>query len=102
MLDAAQEALSFVAGKELSDVVRNRQLTLSLIKDVENIGEAASRVSPETQAALPAIDWRTIIATRNRLIHVYFDIDFKVVWETATQDLLPLIAALGNALASDR
>ena len=82
--------------------MQSRQLTLGLIKDVENIGEAASRVSPETQAALPAIDWRTIVSTRNRLIHVYFDIDFKVVWETATQDLRPLIAVIESALASDR
>jgi uncharacterized protein with HEPN domain len=98
MLDAALEALSFVAGRSLVDVVRDRQLALSLIKDIETIGEAASKVSPDTQAALPEIGWRAVIATRNRLVHVYFDVDFRVVWETATQDLGPLIAALETAL----
>jgi len=102
MLDAAREARSFVEGKSLVDVTRNRQLALSLIKDIETIGEAASNVSPETQAALPAIGWRMIIATRNRLVHVYFDVDFKVVWETATQDLGPLIAALESALRPEQ
>ena len=102
MLDAAREARSFVEGKSLLDVTHSRLLALGLIKSIETIGEAASRVSPATQAALPAIGWRTIIATRNRLVHVYFDIDFKVVWETATQDLLPLIAALENALATEQ
>jgi uncharacterized protein with HEPN domain len=99
MLDAALEARSFVEGKSLIDVTRNRQLALSLIKDIETIGEAASKVSQDTQAALPAISWRTIIATRNRLVHVYFDVDFKVVWETANHDLCPLIDALETALA---
>lgn len=102
MLDAACEARSFVEGKSLADVTQNRQLALSLIKDIETIGEAASKVSPDTQAALATIDWRTIVATRNRLVHVYFDIDFKVVWETATQDLRPLIAAIESALALEQ
>jgi uncharacterized protein with HEPN domain len=31
---------------------------------------------------------------RNRLVHVYFDIDLDRVWDTVEQDLPPLIAAL--------
>ena len=102
MLDAAREALSFMEGKSLVDVVRSRQLALSLIKDIETIGEAASNVSPDTQAAIPGINWRVVIATRNRLDHVYFDVDFKVVWEHAPQDRRPLIAALETVLTPEQ
>ena len=31
---------------------------------------------------------------RNRLIYVYFDIDLDRVWDTITDDLPPVIAAL--------
>jgi uncharacterized protein with HEPN domain len=31
---------------------------------------------------------------RNRLIHVYFDIDLDRVWDTVKDDLPPVIAAL--------
>jgi hypothetical protein len=48
MLDAAREAQGFAASRSRSDLDRDRQLLLALVKDVEIIGEAASRVSVET------------------------------------------------------
>lgn len=47
MLDAAREALSFVAGRARAELDKNRMLLLSLVKSVEIIGEAAGRVSDE-------------------------------------------------------
>jgi len=41
MLDAANEAASFARGKKRSDLDDNRMLVLSLVKDIEIIGEAA-------------------------------------------------------------
>jgi uncharacterized protein with HEPN domain len=77
---------------DVSDVAGDRVLTLALIKCIEIIGEAASRVSHETQAAHPEIPWPDIVGMRNRLIHVYFDIDLDRVHDTITSDLPPLIA----------
>ncbi len=94
MLDAAKEARSFASGKKRSDLDNNRQLALALVKDIEIIGEAASKVSQETRTKHPAIPWLDIINMRNRLIHAYFDIDLEIVWDTATKDLLPLVAEL--------
>ena len=94
MLDAAKEACSFASVKNRSDLDNNRQLALALVKDIEIIGEAASKVSQETKTKHPAIPWLDIINMRNRLIHAYFDIDLEIVWDTATKDLLPLVAEL--------
>jgi len=69
-------------------------LTLSIVKSVELIGEAASRISKECRDTHPEIPWNDIVAMRNRLIHVYFDIDLDRVWDTVTDDLPPLISAL--------
>jgi uncharacterized protein with HEPN domain len=35
---------------------------------------------------------------RNRLIHVYFDIDYKVIWQTVKENLPPLIKKLQSIL----
>ena len=75
-------------------------LQRALIKDIEIVGEAASRVSDETRAAFPDIPWAAIVATRNRLIHAYFDINLDVLWETIAVDLPALENALSNALAT--
>lgn len=101
MLDAAREAVSFSQNRTRSDLNTDRMLVLSLVKCVEIIGEAASRVTKECQRQSPEIPWPSIIAMRNRLIHAYFDIDLDRVWDTITDDLPPLIAALEDILPAE-
>jgi uncharacterized protein with HEPN domain len=94
MLDAAREAVSFASGRSREDLDHDRMLVLAIIKDVEIIGEAASRTTAATRSAHPEIPWAQIVAMRNRLIHAYFDIDVQVVWDTVTVDLPELIAVI--------
>lgn len=99
MLDAAQEACSFAVGRVREDLDIDRQLTLSLVKDIEIVGEAASRISADCRSAYPEIPWQDIVAMRNRLIHGYFDIDLDIVWRTVIEELPSLIAVLDHILA---
>jgi uncharacterized protein with HEPN domain len=69
MLEAAEEAVSFIKGKSLDDFNNNRQLALAVLKDIEIIGEAANKVSKETQLQHKNIPWAAIIGMRHRLIH---------------------------------
>ena len=101
MLDAACEAASFVVGRTREDLDTDRMLVLSLVKSIEIIGEAASRVSAECKAELPAIQWQDIISMRNRLIHAYFDIDLDIVWSSGTEEMPVLIVALAEALSRE-
>lgn len=87
MIDAAEEIASFIKAGTIDDLYQNRQLTLSLIKLIEIIGEAASRVSDDTRSEFNQIPWAEIIGMRNRLIHVYFDIDIERVWDTVQLDI---------------
>jgi uncharacterized protein with HEPN domain len=48
----------------------------------------------------PDIPWAAIVATRNRLIHGYFDIDTTVVWETVTEEIPELLPKLRALTAS--
>ena len=94
MLDAAREARLFAKGRGCEDLDRDRVLMLSLVKEVEIIGEAASKVSREARSQLPDIEWRAIIGMRNRLIHMYYDVDPDVLWNTITYDIPELITEL--------
>ena len=67
---------------------------LSLVKAIEVIGEAAAQVGDATRKENPSIPWAQIIAMRNRLVHVYFDINLDILWQTVQQDLPPLIVQL--------
>lgn len=101
MIDAAESVGQFMAGRQRVDLDRDQMLLFAVVRAIEVMGEAASRVSDETRAATPAIPWSAIVGMRNRLVHGYFDIDTGIVWKTATgelADLLPRLRALiGNA-----
>ncbi len=74
-------------------------LVLALVKEIEIIGEAASRISAESRKSLPRILWPKIIAMRNRLIHAYADVDLSIVWDTLAGALPELPRELEIALA---
>jgi uncharacterized protein with HEPN domain len=98
MLDAARKAISFAAGYTRNDLDKNEMLTLSLVKCIEIIGEAASKVSDACQRECPNIPWGDIVGMRNRLIHAYFDINLNIVWQTVAEELPPFVAKLEQIL----
>jgi uncharacterized protein with HEPN domain len=101
MVEAAQEAMSFIKDRKRSDLDTNRMLVLSLVKSREIMGEAASKVTQESRDSHPEIPWLNIIGMKNRLIHVYFDIDLDRVWNTITDDLPPVIAVLERIIQEE-
>jgi uncharacterized protein with HEPN domain len=100
MVDAANEALSFVANKSKTELEADRALALALVKSIEIVGEAASRVSREVRSRSPEIPWADLIAMRNRLIHSYFDVNLDIVWQTVSVELPPLVTQIQELLAA--
>jgi len=88
MIDASNEAFSFIEGITEENFSKNRMIILSVIKDIEIIGEAASRISDEIKIRNSDVPWQDIIGMRNRLIHGYFDVDIKLVWNTTKNNFL--------------
>lgn len=94
ILDAGKEALAFSSGKTRKDLNTNRMLVHSLVRVIEIIGEAASKVSDDLKGSHPEIPWADIVGMRNHLIHAYFDVDLDILWNTVTKDLPPLISKI--------
>jgi uncharacterized protein with HEPN domain len=98
MLDAAQEAIRFADPRSRADLDTDRMLVHTLVRCLEIIGEAASRVSSETKYETPSIPWPRIVAMRNRLINAYHDVNHDIVWATVNDDLPSLVLVLETAL----
>ncbi len=101
MCDAASEALSFVAGKTRRALGGDRMLVLAIIKELEIIGEAASKMSSVARERFAEIPWQDIIGMRNRLIHGYFDVDIDRVWDTVNVDLPELLGLLEKIVQNE-
>jgi len=87
-----------VAGKSRNNLDEDEKLSLALVRLVEIIGEAASKVTVETQNRHPDIQWRDIIGTRNRLIQAYEAVNLDILWQIITVDLPALITLLQQAI----
>jgi uncharacterized protein with HEPN domain len=96
MIEAAEAVEGFVAGRNRMDFDTDLMLQFAVVRGIEIIGEAASKISTETRALLSAVPWKEIVATRNRLIHGYFDIDHGILWLTATEEIPALLVELRN------
>ena len=66
----------------------------AVVSCIQEIGEAANRVSEPARVSLPSVPWRDIVLMRNQIVHVYFNVEPDIVWQVLTQDLEPLLAAL--------
>lgn len=64
MLDAIQAASGFVIGRKRADIDTDQMLQFALVRAVEIVGEAASKVSSEGRAELPEVDWLDVVGMR--------------------------------------
>jgi uncharacterized protein with HEPN domain len=101
MLIYAEEAIEILGETSLNAMVGDRVMQLALQKLVETVGEAARRVSQQTQEQHPGIAWREIIGMRNRLAHVYDRVDLKVLWDVIVNDLPRLVEQLEEIVGRD-
>ena len=69
-------------------------LLFAVLRAIEVIGEAASRVSEDVRVVNASVPWKAIVGMRNRLIHAYFDVDTEMVWETVQVEIPEVIVKL--------
>lgn len=84
-IESIEKYLKTVTG--YIDFVDNDMLIDALIRKLEIIGEATNNLSDKFKRDNPEISFADIIAMRNFLIHEYFGVNKKVVWESCTKDI---------------
>jgi uncharacterized protein with HEPN domain len=72
----------------------------AVIRQLEVLGEAVKRLSPEATLRRPDIPWRRIAGMRDVLIHNYMGADVQAVWEV-TQNELPSLRQTVEELLED-
>jgi uncharacterized protein with HEPN domain len=94
ILEASRIVMQYVSDKSLDKFLQDLQCQDAVVRRFILIGEAARRISPETQDRYPQIPWHEMISMRNLVIHEYEDIDLLILWDTAHRDLPKLIRFL--------
>lgn len=98
--DAIALIQSWSKDKTFDDFMTDQQLQSAIIRQLEIIGEAAGKVSEERKIVTPDIPWRPITDARNTLIHGYFTVDEKKVWDMVQVDIPVLKTQIALLLES--
>lgn len=101
MLIAARKIRHFTSGMTQDSFATNEMAQSAVIREFQVIGEAARMVTPETKTQQNIIAWQVIAGLRNRLVHEYFNIELKIVWDTIRDDLPTLITQLESIVSQE-
>jgi len=87
MIDEIDFVLQTTSGKNKNEVMDDAILSRAVIRSLEIIGEATTKIDEEFKATHPHIEWKKIAGTRHRLIHDYFGVDYDIVWDIIVNKL---------------
>ena len=94
MLLAARKVLEFTKDVDRVRFQRDELVQNAVLRQIQIIGEAASKVSPEYQDNHPEVPWRDMVGMRNRLVHEYFRILPGRVWDVVEKHVPQLVQLL--------
>lgn len=87
ILDAVAEIQGFVGQIDFERFRIDAKTLKAVTADLTIIGEAAQRIPEHVKTAHPEVPWALMSGMRNRIVHAYFDVDPRIVWDTVSNDL---------------
>ena len=98
MRDAIAKIERYLTGVDYETFAGNDVMIDAVVRELEIIGEAARNLSVPFVEKHPEIPWSRIRRMRNILIHEYFGVSLKVVWDTSHSNLPQLKGFIENIL----
>ena len=87
ILKAIDNVFEYTKGMDYDGMVNNKILCHAVIYNIQIIGEAAFKLTKEFRDAHPEVEWRDIITMRHVLVHDYYVVDIRLLWNVIGEDL---------------
>lgn len=98
MLDRCARITSYLGDMDYAALLEDQKTADSIVRNLEVIGEAASRLPKEFTQVHPHLPWRQIVGLRHRIVHDYFDVDLALVFDICREEVPPLSTNLRKLL----
>ena len=85
--EAMEAVASYTKGLTYKTFLEDRKTQDAVVRNFEVMGEAAKNITPSFKGKYPAVPWKEIAGLRDKLIHFYFGIDYKIVWNITKKSL---------------
>ena len=87
ILESINKIEKYIEGLNYEQFVRDEKTKDAVVRNLEIIGESANQIPKEIQQKFSNVPWAQIIGMRNRMIHGYFAIDYRIVWDIVKIDI---------------
>jgi len=87
MIDTIERIQSYTNQLSYDEFCHNDMLVDACIFNLSQLGEQANRIDEDFESMHPDIPWRQVYGLRNRIVHDYEGINFKLIWEIIDSDL---------------
>lgn len=84
---AMGDVMKFVENVEYDDFVNEKRDSYAVIRAIEIIGEAVKKIPNSIRKKYSEIPWKEMAGMRDKLIHEYFGVNLKKVWNTVKKDI---------------
>lgn len=87
ILHALNKIDQYTLNMSYNQFTKNELIIDAVVRKLEIIEEAARAVPDSIAEQYPEVSWHRMAGLRNILIHEYFGVDKRIVWEIITNDL---------------
>jgi uncharacterized protein with HEPN domain len=94
IVDCIVDINEFTDTVEYYQFEKDKMRKLAVERQLEVLGQAANKISIDTQNSLKNIPWRNIIGLRNKLAHDYGEILAERIWKISKNSLRELLKEL--------
>jgi len=98
ILEAIEVIEGYIHGINFEQFTANRMMVDAVVRELEIIGEASGRLNSDLRNQHPEMPFRDANDMRNFLIHEYFGVNKRIVWDTCKEDLPQLKKAISDLL----
>jgi uncharacterized protein with HEPN domain len=84
MIEYGERAVRYLGGRSMAELIDDDMRSDAVVRAVEIMGEACKRLPAAVTDRFPAVPWKQIARTRDKLIHHYDGVNWKIVFEIVT------------------
>jgi len=99
IIECVNSIEEFIGDLDLDEFIEDDKTNSAVVRKVEVIGEASKNIPLEIKKRYPNIDWSDMAKTRDKIIHLYFGVDFKIVWNVVKEKLPQLREDIAKILS---
>jgi len=98
IIESAEKVEIYTRSLTYDDFIADSKTIDAVIRNIEIIGEASIRLPDELKDKTSEIDWFKIRGLRNRIVHGYFGINYKVIWDIVVDYVPELIIQISKLI----